>query len=250
MGRRPVIGITSGSADVPIAEGALPSHYVGLGYARAVVLAGGLPIVLPAVEGREDELARGIIDLLDGLVLSGGTDIDPALYGGERHALTQKTDAARDAFELALIREARDRDLPVLGICRGCQMLDIAYGGSLDQHRPHAAGALADIPSIRAEVTSVRLEPGSRAAAVYHGSPVDVVCIHHQAVARVGAGLAVGGRSSDGLIESIEDPAAAFVLGILWHPEQMIDRDAASLRAYEALVAAAEACRRRRWPTA
>ncbi|MEI7742610.1 MAG: gamma-glutamyl-gamma-aminobutyrate hydrolase family protein [Chloroflexota bacterium] len=240
MGRRPVIGITSGSADVPIAEGHLPSFYVGRGYARAVAQAGGLPVVLTAIDGAEEDLAREVVGRLDGLVLSGGTDIDPAVYGAERDEHTQKTDSPRDRFELALVREARVLDLPVLGICRGFQLLDVAYGGSLDPHRPHEDAALADIEGIRAEVTRVALEPGSLAARVYAGRSVDVVCIHHQAVDRVGEGLVVGGRSADGLVESVEDPAAAFVLGILWHPEQMLDRDVTSIRAYRGLVEAAE----------
>ncbi len=237
---RPVIGITSGSADVPIAEGHLPSYYVGRGYARAVAAAGGLPLVLTAIDGQEDALAAEAVAHLDGLVLSGGTDIDPAVYGAPRDERTQKTDAARDRFELALVHAARAIDLPVLGICRGFQMLNVAYGGSLDQHRPHLAAALADIPGIRAEVTRVTLEEGSLAATVYGGDGVDVVCIHHQAVDRVGAGLHVGGRSSDGLVESVEDPAASFVLGILWHPEQMLDRDASSVLAYRGVVDAAK----------
>lgn len=238
-----MIGITSGSADVPISEGALPSHYVGRGYTRAVAIAGGLPVVLPAIEGFEDELAAATIERLDGLVLSGGTDIDPATYGAERERQTQKADSARDRFEIALVREARARDLPILGICRGLQLLDVAYGGSLMQHRPHSASALADISGIRAEATRVDLEPASRVASVYGERSVDVVCIHHQAVDGLGDGLVAGGRSRDGLIESVEDPAAGFVLGILWHPEQMLDRDASAIRAYEALVAAAAAWR-------
>lgn len=239
-GRRPVIGITSGSADVPIAEGHLPSFYVGRGYARAVAAAGGLPMVLTAIEGAEEELAAEVVTRLDGLVLSGGTDINPEVYGAPRDARTQKTDTPRDRFELALVREARALDLPILGICRGFQLLDIAYGGSLDQHRPHEAAALADIPGIRAEVTRVTLDTDSLAARVYDASTVDVVCIHHQAVDRVGTGLRVGGRSADGLVESVEDPGASFVLGILWHPEQMLDRDASSVMAYRGVVDAAK----------
>ena len=236
---RPAIGITSGSGDVPIAEGKLSSFYVGRGYAQAVTRAGGAPLVLTAIEGAEDDLAAAYADRIDGLILSGGTDVDPATYGAVRDKQTQKPDRSRDRLELALVREARRRDLPILGICRGFQLLDIAYGGALDQHRPHSRSARADIPDIRAEVTHVSLLPGSRVAAVYGAAAVDVVCIHHQAVARVGDGLTIGGRSADGLIESLEDPAAGFVLGILWHPEQMLDRDRDAIRVYEALVEAA-----------
>jgi putative glutamine amidotransferase len=242
---RPTIGITSGSADVPIAEGRLPSYYVGRGYPRAVALAGGLPLVLTAIEGSEAELAGEIISRIDGLLLSGGTDIDPVTYGAVREDDTQKPDPDRDRFELALIREARSRAVPILGICRGFQILDVAYGGTLSQHRPHATAADAEIPGIRAEATRVDLVPGSRVEAAYDARSVDVVCIHHQAIDRVGDGLVVGGRSGDGLIESLEDPAADFVLGILWHPEQMLDRDHASIRVYEALVAAAAGRRAR-----
>ncbi len=244
----PIIGITCGTAGVPVAEGELPSYYVGVGYPRAVTVAGGTPVVLTAIPGQEVAVAERVIDLLDGLIVAGGTDIHPATYGGALDdALTQKPDRSRDRFELALVSLARERDLPTLGICRGFQMLNVSAGGTLDQHRPHTQAVLADVPSLRVEATTVTFEPGSRVAEVYGGDGAVVFCIHHQAIGRLGEGLMVGARSADGLVESLENPDRSFELGILWHPEQMLDRerDGLALAPYQALVNAAKVWSRR-----
>lgn len=237
---RPRIGITSGTGSMPVPEGTLPSHYIGRGYTRSVDEVGGLPIVLPAVEGREEADAAEMIELLDGLLLAGGTDIDPTTYGHEPDPRwTQKPDRARDRFEAALVREARKRDLPILGVCRGFQMLNVAYGGTLAQHRPHESSALADVPELRVEKTRIAMEAGTRTAAIYEVDALDVFCIHHQAIEDVGEGLRVTARASDGLIEGLEDPEARFVVGVLWHPEQM-GHASDALRVYEALVHSAK----------
>jgi len=238
-GPRPVIGVTSGAAGVPVAAGSLPAHYVGLGYTRSVAQAGGLPLVLPAVEGHEEELAGEVIGLLDGLVLAGGTDIHPETYGDVYDpGRTEKPDRARDRFELALVGHARERDLPVLGICRGFQILNVAYGGNLDQHRPHTDAARADVPGLEVDVTPVSVEARSRTRGVLGVDSLDVYCIHHQAVDRIGDGLVVSARARDGIVEALEDPSAGFMLGVLWHPEQMASGPA-SQAVYEALVQAA-----------
>jgi len=237
--RRPRIGITCGSAGVPVAEGTLPSHYVGLGYAQAVDAVGGLPVILPAVAGHEDSDAAEMIDALDGVLLAGGTDIDPQRYGQQQMPNTaQKPDASRDSFELALVREARARQLPILGICRGMQLLNIAYGGTLDQHRPHDSERLATIPGLRAQVTKVDVETKTRMEAALARHRFQVVCLHHQAIDQVGSNLRVVATAADGLIEGLEDPSAPFIMGVLWHPEQMLEqRD--GLGVYRALVEAA-----------
>jgi putative glutamine amidotransferase len=240
LGKRPRIGITCGVAGVPVAEGILASHYVGLGYALAVDQAGGLPLILPAVSGHEEADAGEVLDMLDGVLLAGGTDIDPLRYDQEPMAGTaQKPDPSRDAFELALVREARARKVPILGICRGLQLLNIAYGGTLNQHRPHQADNLATIPGLRAKITTVGIEDHTRMRAVFDRDQLQVVCLHHQAIEHVGSDLRVVARAEDGLIEGLEDPSSTFVLGVLWHPEQMLDkRDGPAV--YRALVEAAK----------
>jgi putative glutamine amidotransferase len=226
VGSRPRILVTGGTANVPIAEGLLPSHYVGQGYVRAITEGGGLPLVLPNVDGFEDELAAEAIELADGLLLSGGTDLNPATYGRPLdEEQTHDPDSARDRIEMALIKEARTQGLPILGICRGFQMLNVAYGGTLDQHRPHQNSTVVENPNLRIELTEVSLTPGTLAANTLGAERVEVYCLHHQAIDDVGAGLRSTGVAADGLIEALEDPSAAFVLGVLWHPEQMLERE-------------------------
>ncbi len=223
-----------------MAEGTLPSHYVGLAYARAVDAAGGLPVILPAVEGYEDEDAVDALGFVDGVLLAGGTDIAPQMYHQETvSGTTQKPDTSRDAFEMRLVREARARDIPILGICRGVQLLNIAYGGTLDQHRPHRTESLASVPGLRAQVTEVDVAGETRMREALGRESFQVVCLHHQAIDKVGAGLRITARATDGLIEGLEDPTARFVMGVLWHPEQMLER-ADSLSVYCALVDAAK----------
>lgn len=224
---------------MPVAEGILPSHYVGLGYPRSAAEAGGIPVLLPAVDGFEERSAADYAAGIDGLLLAGGTDIHPGAYGGSYRAeLTHDPDPARDRLELALVREARRRDLPVLGICRGFQVLNVAYGGTLDQHRPHRDLPAAPVQGLRVQVTPVTVAEGSNLARVLGYRQLDVYCLHHQAVDRVGDGLQVAARASDGMVEALEDPSASFTVGLLWHPEQMAD-SAGALRPYRALVAAA-----------
>ena len=190
-------------------------------YSTAVQAAGGLALLLPP----DDDVAREpdlLLDRLDALVLAGGGDVDPASYGARPHPKTAGTSQARDRFELALTHRALERDLPVLGICRGMEMLNVATGGTLDQHLPdtlghadhaHTPGAFAD--------HEVELEPGSLAARAVGASSTMVKSHHHQGVAELGEGLVASGRSvPDGVIEAIELPDRPFVLGVLWHPEE------------------------------
>ncbi len=238
---RPRIGITSGSAGLRVAAGVLPSHYVGTGYARAVDRAGGTPVILPAVAGSERELALEYAAQIHGLVLAGGTDIHPHSYREPiQQALTDGPDLSRDTLELALVAEARRTGMPVLGICRGMQLLNVAYGGSLHQHKPHAQGAGAVVNGLKVTLTEVTVRAGSRLRDVLGRPRARVYCIHHQAIGRLGRGLAATAHSSDGLVEAVEDPSARLVLGVMWHPEQMSGQVGADAP-YRALVSAAAA---------
>jgi putative glutamine amidotransferase len=190
-------------------------------YVTAVQRAGGLGIVLPP-----DEAAVGdpdlLLDRIDGLMLAGGADIDPPAYGAEAHPETTGTWPERDRFELALTRRALERDMPVLGICRGMQLLNVALDGTLDQHLPESAGN-----EVHRTVAGtfgdhgVRLEPGSLAAAAAGKESLAVRSHHHQGVDRLGEGLRVSGWSEqDDLVEAIELPGSPFALGVIWHPEE------------------------------
>jgi putative glutamine amidotransferase len=187
-------------------------------YARAVREAGGIALLLPP----DDALAEApdeLLDLLDGLVLAGGCDVDPITYGARPHPETKDTDPARDRFELALAHRALEREIPLLGVCRGMQMLNVARGGTLEQHlggiatHRHTPGAYSD--------HEVELAPGSLAARAAGAERVGVKSHHHQGIGELGEGLVVTGSArGDGLAEAIELPGPAFALGVLWHPEE------------------------------
>jgi len=192
-------------------------------YADAVQRAGAIALVLPP-----DPLAAGdpdaFLDRIDGLLVAGGADIDPSSYGAPSvHPQTKGARPERDAFEVALTRRALDREMPVLGVCRGMQILNIARGGTLHQHLPdvvghenhrHTPGAFGD--------HEVRLEPGSQAARAAGGERVWVKSHHHQGIDRVGDGLVVTGWAPvpDDLPEAVELPGRDFALGVQWHPEE------------------------------
>jgi putative glutamine amidotransferase len=239
MPERPVIGLTGGSTLVPIPEGALAAHYVGTAYARAIVAAGGLPLVLPAVEDAPDELAAAYLDRVDGLVLSGGIDIAPSLYGGTWEP-EQRPDPARDRFEQALVRLAVERRVPVLGVCRGMQMINVALGGTLHEHVEHAevrASVSGTFEGVR--MHTIPLTEGSLVREVLCRERLGVLCLHHQAPDRVPAQLRIGARADDGIVEAVEGTDGAFLLGVLWHPEHMVDDAPLQGRLYAALVEAA-----------
>jgi putative glutamine amidotransferase len=190
-------------------------------YVTAVQRAGGLALVLPP-----DEVAVAdpdvLLDRVDGLLLAGGADIDPSSYGAEPHEETRGTWPERDAFEIALAQRALARDMPLLGICRGMQLLNVALGGTLDQHLPETIGSGVH-RSIAGKFSrhDVRLEPGTLACSAAGLEGFAVFSHHHQGIERLGEGLRVSGHSADDeVVEAIELPDKRFALGVVWHPEE------------------------------
>jgi putative glutamine amidotransferase len=230
---RPLIGITAYEVPASFSHWHdMPAVMVPAAYSQSVVAAGGLPVVIPPVEGTAD-----LLDQLQGLVLSGGSDLDAGLYGEQQHPETLGVIAHRDRSELELLAAALDRDLPVLGICRGMQVLNVACGGTLEQHLPDVLGhdGHAGEPGRYAD-HDVRVEQDSLAARAVGEERAAVKSYHHQGVRTLGDGLRATGFSllDDGIVEAIELPGRPFALGVLWHPEED-DRS----RVVAALVAAA-----------
>jgi putative glutamine amidotransferase len=190
-------------------------------YADAVQRAGGIALLLPP-DPTADDRAEAFLNRIDALILSGGADVDPGGYGAERDPSTGATWPDRDEFEAALARGAIEREMPVLGICRGMQMLNVALGGTLHQHVPDVVGHSGHLHTPGAfRDHEVRLEPGSLAARAAGADRIVVKSHHHQAVATLGEGLvATGWSQPDDLIEAVEVPGGRFVLGVLWHPEE------------------------------
>ncbi|MEU5184428.1 gamma-glutamyl-gamma-aminobutyrate hydrolase family protein [Streptomyces longwoodensis] len=213
MNGRPVIGIAAYHEQARWNIWNTDATVIQQSFVRGVTRAGGRAVVLPP-----DDRDADVLDRLDGLLLPGGADIDPAYYGQARHPATDQPSRDRDAGELLLLRAALERDLPVLGVCRGLQLLVLLYGGTLHQHLPDVLGHSGHLPQegVLGE-HAVEFTAGSRAAAVY-GPSARVNSHHHQGVADPG-GLQVSGRSHDRLPEAVEDPAKRFVLGVQWHPE-------------------------------
>ena len=239
MTRRPLIGVTAGSCDVAILEGRLPAYYAGRANPRAVVRAGGDPVLLGAVPEADAGAAERYADAMDGFVLAGGVDIAPSRYGADGDG-DVTADHARDAFEIALIAAARERGKPILGVCRGMEMIVVAAGGTLVDEVQHATAPerMDGFPAVVRH--PIALEPGSLAASVYASTSVDVACLHHQSPGRIPDELIASGRAGDGVVEAVEgERSSGFLLGLLWHPEYLADRADEHLLPYRALVAAA-----------
>jgi putative glutamine amidotransferase len=220
---RPTVGITAATETVSYGSwNEVPAIMSPANYARAVQRAGGRPVLLiPDEEDTRDP--SDVLDLVDAVILTGGAgDLDPALYGQEPHPETGPIQKERDAYELALVRAAVERETPTLGICRGMQVLNVACGGSVEQHLPDVVGHEAHRPTPGVFAGhEVRLESGTLAARTAGSDVADVRSHHHQGIREVGDGLMVTGRATvDGTIEAIEDSSHPFVLGVLWHPEE------------------------------
>jgi putative glutamine amidotransferase len=230
---KPVVGITTYLT--PAAWGAwqLDAALVPASYVRAVTRAGGVPLLVPPGAAYEETL-----DSVDGLIFSGGSDLDPELYGEQAHPETDGWVRERDDFELGLMQAALARDVPLLAICRGSQVLNVALGGDLEQHVPDRVqtNLHKETPGVFAEHDVAVLE-GTRLASIL-GDRADVKSHHHQGYGELGSGLREAARAPDGTVEALEDPTRRFALGVLWHPEEGED-----LALFEALVGEAGAYR-------
>jgi putative glutamine amidotransferase len=234
--KRPVIGVTIGYSSENHEIFALRDDYV-----RAVEKAGGLALVL--APGAADD-APFLLDHLDGLLTTGGADIDPGHYGETPHETVTRVIPERDALELALSREALRRDLPLLAICRGHQVLNVAIGGTLVQDLPSQwKGAINHDPDVErwSPAHDVRILPGTRLREILGRERVAVNSFHHQAVKEPGQGAVVSAYSEgDDVVEAIEIPGHRLALGVQWHPESFWDKDGSFQPLFEALV---KACR-------
>lgn len=222
MASRPVIGICTAVERARWSVWDQEAMLTPRSYVDAIQRAGGLAVLVPP-DPRLLEDPDEMLDRLDGLVLAGGADLDPASYGQPRHETTVDTDPERDAVEMALARRALERDLPMLAICRGMQVLNVATGGTLHQHLPERYGHHEHrraVGSFDGADHDVRLEPGSLAARAAGEELHGTKSHHHQGVDRIGEGLRVTGWSvMDELPEAVEMPGRRFALGVQWHPE-------------------------------
>ena len=232
---RPRIGITASQTREP-ALGRL-FNSVSLSYARGVLEAGGLPVILPVLPGTE----AAQLERLDGVLLSGGVDVDPEHFGADHEAGLGEVDPERDAFELELYRLTRERQIPVLAVCRGFQVVNVAEGGTLHQHLPATTGVWADhAQTAKPPVLShrVRLAGGSRLShaleiAGFGPETLRVNSYHHQGIRDVAPGLTVNAWAPDGLVEGLEGPG---VIALQWHPELLFETHAEHRLPFEMLV--------------
>ncbi len=240
---RPVIGITTSFSE----EQSEPRHggriSLPADYADAVRAAGGLPCLLPPLTAADAGLFDDLIAHLDGLLFTGGQDLDPRHYGQSPHPATRVMHARRDAFELAFFRHADTAGVPILAICLGFQVAHVARGGWLVQHVPDLAREPAVVhrsPDGADVFHSVRISAGARLAEIVGSTEIEVNSRHHQGVLPdgLGRGLQAVGFSPDGLVEASEDCAGRFLLAVQWHPENLTDRREHA-RLFEALIAAA-----------
>jgi putative glutamine amidotransferase len=234
-GRPPRIGLTTYREPAAWGVWDEPADLLPASYGVAVRASGGVALLLPP---DAPEHAATALAAVDGLLLAGGADVDPERYGAQRNPATGPPRADRDTWELALAREAIEHDVPVLAICRGMQVLNVALGGSLRQHLPDQVGSDLHCPTVgvhgRHEVVAA---PGSALAKII-GERADVATYHHQSVDRLGADLVATGWAEDGVVEAVELPGREWVLGVQWHPEAF-----AGGPLFEAFVAACGAAK-------
>jgi len=225
---KPIIGISADFSYETV------KHCLGDGYVASVRQAGGQVIILPPVD--DENMTDQYLDICDGLILSGGGDIDPLFWGELPSPQLMEISPRRDAFELALTRQALERDLPILGICRGCQVINVAAGGSLVQDLAgelcHSQKAPRDYP-----IHAIFIKSGTLLLKLLGQNEVRVNSFHHQAVGNLGRDLLISARAADGTVEAVESRSHQFVLGLQWHPETM--NDELSHRIFSSLVRAA-----------
>jgi putative glutamine amidotransferase len=225
---RPVVGITTYVEPASWGHWQLDAALIPYDYVHTLEQAGARPLLVPPSENGVEET----LDALDGILFSGGSDLDPQTYGADPHAETSGVRPERDRAELALLEAALARDMPVLAVCRGFQVLNVAQGGDLVQHLPDVVGdeRHREVRGVFSE-HEVRIDEESRLGSALGGT-APVKSHHHQGVGRLGEGLREVAWADDGTIEGLEDPARRFVVGVLWHPEAGDD-----LKLFEALVA-------------
>jgi putative glutamine amidotransferase len=225
---RPLIGISAYAQPASWGAWQLPAAFVPLHYVESVERAGGRALLVPPSTDAVDE----VLDVLDGVVFSGGIDIDPAAYGAQRHPRTDPAQSRRDAGELALLEGALERDMPTLAICRGFQLLNVLRGGDLVQHLPEAVGHEGHREVLgRFSEHRVQVKEGTRLASILGPRHDGVQSSHHQGVGLVGKGLVETAWAEDGSLEGLEDPGKRFAVAVLWHPEMEEDK-----RLFAALV--------------
>jgi gamma-glutamyl-gamma-aminobutyrate hydrolase PuuD len=230
---RPIIGITGELEAARWGNWIREAVVSAVSYTRAVERAGGTPVVLPPVPAHS---VPGLIAALDGVVLTGGRDLDPSLYDEEPHEQTDPPDFRRDRFELAVMRAVIDADVPFLAIGRGMHMLNVARGGTLTQHLPERLGNESHKPDpVKLTTHEVQVSAASRIGRALSAGDVSVPGAHHQGINRIGSGLLTVAWTQDQVTEAVELQGHAFGVGVQWHPEEGDD-----LRLFEALVAAAE----------
>jgi len=234
---KPIVGITTYVEPASWGYWHLDAALIPYDYVRALERAGARPVLVPPTEGGVDET----LDVLDGILFSGGADLDPATYGADAHPETNGVRPERDRAELALLEAALARDMPMLAVCRGVQVLNVVRGGDLVQHLPDVVGneSHREVKGSFSE-HPVKIGDDSRLGSVL-GDRVPVKSSHHQGLGRVGEGLRESAWAEDGTIEALEDPGRRFALGVLWHPEAGED-----MKLFEALVAEARAYREAR----
>jgi putative glutamine amidotransferase len=235
-----IVGITCSSGAGSPDENA--RQYLNTTYVKAILNAGGVPMIIPNVVDKE--LVESYLGTIDGLMLSGGVDVDPQYFGEDHHADLGTVDAARDSTELALLERALEQDMPIFGICRGIQSLNVALGGTLYQHLPDQAPSSihhqqSDIKIPRSEFShSIRIEGGSRLRSIVGKDEMQTNSFHHQAIKSVGAGLIVTARAADGIIETVEAPDHRYLVAVQFHPEETAPHDEYSRGLFEAFIQA------------
>jgi putative glutamine amidotransferase len=234
VGAGPVIGLTTYRQQARSGVWDVHASFLPGVYLDGVTLAGGIAMLLPP-QSVDATIAARVVDGLDGLILTGGKDIDPATYGHAPHPATEEPARDRDAWEFALLAAALRRRVPVLGICRGAQVLNVALGGTLHQHLPDVIGHSGHRAGDAVfAISTVRTVEGSTVNALV-GPSLQAKCYHHQAIDRLGEGLVVSAVDAEGVIEAIENTGPSFVVAVQWHPEETLD----DLRLFAGLVEAA-----------
>ncbi|HPT78682.1 MAG TPA: gamma-glutamyl-gamma-aminobutyrate hydrolase family protein [Candidatus Atribacteria bacterium] len=228
---KPVIGVT---CDFDLHE---HRSQVFSGYYESIIHAGGIPLLIPCSEGLS---AEELFDKFDGLLLTGGQDIDPYLYGEEPHPDIGSVYTARDRLEIDLCRKAAEADMPVLGICKGLQVMNVAMGGTLIQDIRSALGEKALCHSQKApgflSIHDIHISRGSKLGSIFNSETLRVNSFHHQAIKDTGGPLVITARAGDGIAEAAESSVHRFFVGVQWHPERMISKAPEMLKLFEALV--------------